>query len=205
MKTVKFLILSALSILIISCASGYKKINPNSLVYYSKSEVSNVILEYKYNLLNGKYLKKEMKNDVRVVAVKITNNSEKDIIFGKDVQLTYDSGNDVKILETNEIFTKVKQSPASYLWYLLLSPMQIYKTEYNGYGEVKTKSFPIGLIVGPGIAAGNLIAASDANKNFKNELTNNNILGKIIKKGETAYGIVGLQSSSYDGLKLKFN
>jgi hypothetical protein len=71
-----------------------------------------------------------------------------------------------------KIIQTVKQSPASYLWYLLLTPVQFYSgstTTSNGYyTETKpANSFPIGLIVGPGLAGGNMIAASSANKNFK--------------------------------------
>jgi hypothetical protein len=91
---------------------------------------------------------------------------------------------------------------------LLLSPLQFYSgttTTSNGpYTETKAaNSFPIGLILGPGIAGGNMIAASSANKNFKKELIEFDINGKIIKKGETVYGLIGSNSRSYDAIKIK--
>jgi hypothetical protein len=158
--------------------------------------------------LEKKYRKKEAKNDIKLIAVKITNNTENDLVFGKDFKLFYDNGNQVSLIETERLFKTVKQSPATYLWYLLLSPLQFYSgtttTTHNGYTETKpANSFPVGLILGPGLAAGNMIAASSANKNFKNELMEFDINGKTIKKGETMYGLVGANSSSFDSIKIK--
>jgi hypothetical protein len=198
-----------LAMLLNSCASGYKMINPQTINYVSKSIENNILLEYKYDLLEKKYKKKETKNDVKLIAVKITNNTEKDIVFGKDFKLSYENGNEVNLIETEKLFKTIKQSPASYLWYLLLTPMQFYSgtttTTSNGrYTETKpANSFPVGLILGPGLAGGNMIAASSANKNFKNELIEFDINGKTIKKGETVYGLIGSNSNSYDSIKVK--
>ena len=172
-KMIKISSLLVLAMFLNSCASGYKKINPTTINYGSKSIENNILLEYKYDLLYKKYKKKETKNDIKLVAIKITNNSEKDIIFGTDFKLSYADGNDIDLIETEKLFKTVKQSPASYLWYLLLSPLQFYSgttTTSNGsYAETKpANSFPAGLILGPGIAGGNMVAASSANKNFKN-------------------------------------
>jgi hypothetical protein len=191
-----------------SCASGYKKINPTTLNYGSKSIENNILLEYKYDLLEKKYRKKEAKNEIKLIAVKITNNTENDIVFGKDFKLFYDSDNQVSIIETEKLFKTIKQSPASYLWYLLLTPIQFYSgetTTTNGaYTETKpANSFPVGLVLGPGLAGGNMIAASSANKNFKKELMEFDINGKTIKKGETVYGLIGSNSNSYDAIKVK--
>jgi hypothetical protein len=48
-----------------------------------------------------------------------------------------------------------------------------------------------------------MIAASSANKNFKNELLQFDLNGKTIKKGETIYGLIGVNSNSYDSIKIK--
>ncbi len=207
-RLIKMSSLLVFALLLNSCASGYHKINPKSLYYSSKSEVSNIVLEYRYDLLEKKYKKKETNNEVKLVAIKITNNSDKDFVFGKDVKLVYDTTNEAYIMDTDKTYKTIKQSPASYLWYLLLSPLQFYsgtETTSNGYyTETKpANSFPIGLILGPGIAGGNMLAASNANENFKKELTEYDLNGKIIKKGETAYGLVGLYSKNYDAIKLK--
>ena len=196
------------AIVVNSCASGYKKINPETINYASKSIESNILLEYKYDLLEKKYKKKETKNNIKLIAVKITNNTEKEIVFGRDFKLSYENGNEVSLIGTEKLFITIKQSPVSYLWYLLLTPIQFYAgttTTSNGYyTETKpANTFPIGLIVGPGLAGGNIIAASSANKNFKNELMEFEINGKTIKKGETVYGLIGLNSNNYDSIKVK--
>lgn len=195
----------ALSVLFLtSCASGYKKIQPKKINFASRSENNSVVLEYKYDLLEKKYKKKELNNGLKVIAVKVTNNSANDLVFGKDIRLTYENGNELNLLETNVVYKAIKQSPASYLWYLLLSPMQFQTMTTNSNGQQQTSSStPIGLVIGPGLAGGNMIAASSANKNFQNDLLENDIIGKVIKKGETVYGIIGIQSNNYDSIKVK--
>ncbi|MGA8853399.1 MAG: hypothetical protein WB492_04400, partial [Christiangramia sp.] len=64
--------------------------------------------------------------------------------------------------------------------------------------------FPIGLILGPGLAAYNLIKASSANKKFKNDLENYSLTGKVLNPGEEKFGIIGIRSDSYDALKIHF-
>lgn len=206
-KMIRISSLLVCAIFLNSCASGYNKINPTALNYGSKSIENNVLLEYKYDLLEKKYRKKETKNEIKLIAVKITNNTENDLVFGKDFKLSYDNGDQVSIIETERLFKTIKQSPASYLWYLLLSPLQFNSgtttTTNGGYTTTEpANTFPAGLILGPGLAAGNMIAASSANKNFKNELMEFDINGKTIKKGETAYGLVGSNSNSYDAIKI---
>jgi hypothetical protein len=195
----------ALSVLFLTnCASGYKKIQPKSITFASRSENNSVVLEYKYDLLEKKYKKKELNNGLKVIAVKVTNNSVNDLVFGKDIRLTYENGNELNLLETNVVYKAIKQSPTSYLWYLLLSPMQFQTMTTNSNGQQQTSSStPIGLVIGPGLAGGNIIAASSANKNFQNDLLENDIIGKVIKKGETVYGIIGIQSNNYDSIKVK--
>ena len=204
---IKFFKISALALSVLllnSCASGYKKIQPKTINFVSRSENNSIVLEYKYDLLEKKYKKKELNNGLKVIAVKVTNNSANDLVFGKDIRLTYENGNELNLLETNVVYKAIKQSPASYLWYLLLSPMQFQTMTTNSNGQQQTSSStPIGLVIGPGLAGGNIIAASSANKNFQNDLLENDIIGKVIKKGETVYGIIGIQSNNYDSIKVK--
>ena len=199
MKIIKITFLFIAILTLTNCASGYKMIEPKSINYVSTNETQNVKLEYKYDLLDKKYAKKELKKGVKLVAVKITNNSEKDLMFGRDAKLTYENGTEIFVMENEKVFTTLKQSPASYLWYLLLTPMNLYTAE-NGQ---QTSSTPIGLVVGPGLAGGNMIAAGSANKKFKTEMLEYNINGTLIKKGETKYGLIGIKADSFDSLKLK--
>lgn len=205
-KTITISILLVFTLFLNSCASRYQTINPESLNYVSRSLENNILLEYKYDLLAQKYKKKETENNIKMVAVKITNTSDKEIVFGRDFTFTYANGTEVSIIEAEGIFKTVKQSPASYLWYLLLTPVQFFSgttTTTNGHVQDNRTSFPIGVIIGPGLAGGNLITASTANKKLKRELMQYDLYGKIIKKGETAYGLVGINSSSYEAIKIK--
>jgi hypothetical protein len=194
-----------LLILLNSCASGYDKINPETISYVSKNIENDVLLEYKYDLLDNKYRKKELKNGVKLIAVKITNNTDSDLVFGNDMKLAYDNGKELRLVEIEKIYKEIKQSPASYLWYLLLSPMQLNKTSTSNGRQQTESSTPIGLVIGPGIAGGNIIVASSANKKFKKELVEFNIIGKVVKKKETIYGLIGVASNSYDSFKIIIN
>lgn len=204
MKIFKIIFLSSCVLLLNSCASGYKSIDPKNINYVSKNVNNDVTLEYKYGLLDHKYAKKEKNNTVKLIAIKVTNNSDRDLVFGRDITLTYENDATLYLMEKETIYKTLKQSPASYLWFLLLSPIQIYKTETNTYNNPgTTSSFPVGLIVGPGIAGGNMIVASSANKKFNTDLNDYNINGKTIKRGETVYGLVGINSNNFDAIKIK--
>ncbi len=204
MRIIKTTLLSFVILTLTNCASGYKMIEPKSINYISTNESNGVKLEYKYDLLDKKYEKKELKKDVKLVAIKITNNSGNDIMFGRDAKLTYENGNEIFVMENEKVFKTLKQSPASYLWYLLLTPVNLYitKTNSNGYQE-NTSSIPIGLVLGPVLSGGNMIAASSANKKFHTEMLDYNIYGTIIKNGETKYGLIGIKADSFDSLIIK--
>lgn len=199
MRSIKITLILISIISLTSCASGYKMIEPTSINYVSTTESKGVKLEYKYDLLDKKYAKKEIKKGVKLVAVKITNGSDKDLMFGREIKLTYGNGTEIIAMENNKVFKTLKQKPATYLFYLLLTPLNAYTTSSNG----SSSSFPVGLIVGPGLAGGNMIAAGSANKKFKTELLEYNINGTLIKKGETKYGLVGIRSDSFEALKIK--
>jgi hypothetical protein len=128
------------------CASGYQVVNPPAIHYLSTSNDKSVTLEYKYNLLNKKYTKKEINNNIRVIAVKIVNNSPRDLVFGNDIKLTYGNGNEVSLVENDKVFKSLKQQTGFYLFYLLLTPAT-FSTTSNG---VQSSSVPIGYGVRPG-------------------------------------------------------
>jgi hypothetical protein len=205
MNLKKIALLIVVVVLYASCASYYQTINPQTVNYLSKSEDQGVKLEYKYELLNKKYKKKELAKGVRLIAVKITNKSNRDLVFGKDFKLNYDNDSEIYVMDNDRVFTSLKQSPASYLWYLLLTPTNLYTTETeNGY-QTQNTVFPIGLILGPGLTAGNMTAASTANKKFKSDLIRYNLNGLTIKQGQTVSGLIGIRSDDYNSIRIKIN
>ncbi len=204
MKFIKTIFICIIAISLTSCASGYKMIVPETVNYISTHETDGVKLEYKYDLLEKKYAKKELKKGVKIVAVKITNNSENDLVFGKDVKLTYGNGTEIYAMDNEKAFKALRQSVPTYLLYLLLTPVNLYTYKTNSYGMQETTSTtPIGFVLGPGITALNMITAGSANKKFKTEMLNYNINGTMIKSGETKYGLLGIKTDSFDALKLK--
>lgn len=167
--------------------------------YTSRNESNGIILEYKYDILNGKYRKKELKKGIKLVSIKITNFTNQDIVFEKDVYLAYENGNSVSLIENKTLYDITKQQPTSYLWYLATTPSVTTTSD-----SMKSVS-PLGLIIGPTIAAVNIIIASNANRNFKIELDGNNLRNKVIKQGETVYGLIGIQNITKEALKIEFN
>lgn len=124
-------------------------------------------------------------------------------MLGRDAVVAYQNGNEVYIMEQDDVFKSLKQSPASYLWYLLLSPVSVYSSStYGPNGYEDGSSFPVGLIVGPGLAGANMIASSSANKKFKTEILDYNLYGTTIPAGETKFGLIGIKSDSYEALQI---
>ncbi len=200
-----YLIIGAFSITLFGCASVYKPIEPQYQNYMAHELTDGISLSYKYDVLqeagNKKNAKKEDKNEVRVIAVKITNNTDSTICIGKNAAF-YSGYNQLAPLSPKAIKEQIGQSPASHLLYLLLMPMNLYTTKQSDTGT-ETKSYPIGLIVGPGIAIGNMVVASNSNSNMEIELIKNDVIGRDIQKGETIYGIVAFKGVGYLPLSIK--
>lgn len=162
MKNIKNLLPIIAIFILTSCASTYNGIDPASLQYESMVSDRDVVLQYKYEVLPKKYAKKERKRGVRVVAYKIINNSDRDLVFGTDLHLEYANGKSLQVMSQEQTFKDLKQHPATHLLYLLLSPVNLTISNNRS-----SNSYPIGLAVGPGLAAGNLITASSANGRLK--------------------------------------
>jgi hypothetical protein len=158
-------------------------------------------LEYKYDVLYKKYKKKESKHGLRLVAVKITNLSDKDLVLGKDLNLIQENQKPFNLLDSKTIYNDIKQIQGGYLLYLLLTPLRFYTTTNSSVAQ-NSYSVPIGYVIGPGLAIGNMVKASSSNKLCRNELKKFNLKDQTIKKGETTYGLIGIRSSNYDALNL---
>ena len=186
-----------------SCASQYRSINPESLQYTAKSSNDGIDLGYRYAVLqdkdNKKYAKKEVKTGIKVVALNITNHSDRDLVFGKNMRL-FSGDTEVPIVEHDIVARKLRQNAPAYLAYLLLCFVNVYVD--NGF---ERKTYPVGLVLGPAITIGNAATASSSNKRFYQELARNNLLNKTIKPGETMSGLVGVRISGFNPLSLRVN
>lgn len=198
------LILPLLIIVILSggCASNYHSISPQSSYFNVAEQTDELDFSYRYNILrekgNKKYAKREDKKGIRVVALKITNNTDRPLKFPEDIQL-YAGDRAVLLLEPEFIHSKLKQGVPIYLLYLLFTPMTF--TTYSENGDVN--STPVGLLVGPGLTALNMGMASSANNKFKEELLQYNLANRVIQEGETVYGLIGFQDFGYSPIKIQ--
>jgi hypothetical protein len=197
-----FTALTILTIILINgCASSYMPINPPSINYTSHDLQDGVSLSYKYDVLreknNKKYSKKEIYNRIKLLTVKITNNTDSVLSIGKDFAF-YSGNKQINLIEPIALQKIFKQSSASYLFYLLLTPLKLYVADNNS-----VETYSIGYALGPTLAVGNLLVASSANSNFQKELNHYNIINTNIEKGETVYGIIGLDGIGYDPICIK--
>ena len=167
------------------------------------SSSDEVDLGYRYAVLadkgNRKYAKKEAKTGIKLVALSLTNKTDKELAFGKNMRL-FSGEIETPIVEHDIVARSLKQIAPGYLGYLLLSFVNLYVD--NGY---ERKIYPIGLVLGPGIAIGNISVATTANKRFKAELLRQNMLNRTIKPGETAFGLIGIRNSGFNPLSVKVN
>ena len=102
-------------------------------------------------------------------------------------------------MENDKVFKTIKQNSTPNLLYFLLTPLTFTVSATGS----EPKSFPIGYVIGPGLALRNIIVSETANKKFKNEMLEYNINGTLIKKNETKYGLIGIISNSFESIKLK--
>ncbi|MEE1961910.1 hypothetical protein V1387_04370 [Allomuricauda taeanensis] len=200
----KVFLITLTGFFLISCASSYKVPKPSDLNFITQTSNDGLILQYRYDILESKYAKKELRKGIKIIAVKITNNSGKDYIFGKDLTLEYSSGREVHFMDRALTYKSIKQGSAIYSLYLLMTPLNLYTYSTNSYGlQEETSSTPIGLVLGPGLALVNILKSSSANRKFKEQLQDYDLIGKQIVVGETVYGIIPIKTASFDALHLK--
>ncbi|MFD1628719.1 hypothetical protein [Pseudopedobacter beijingensis] len=193
-------------IFLASCAGGYNFIKPQQAVY-TEPDTGLLKLSYKYDVLraagNKKYVKREINSNIRLVSLKITNNDSRSVKFLRDFAI-YSDHDFLNVIPLDVVHTQLKQRAPLYLLYLLLTPAKLYKTEMQTNGIAKNETiFPVGLIIGPGIALGNMIRANSANNKFKKELIEYNLFDREIKAGETVYFIIGIKEGGFRPLSIK--
>jgi hypothetical protein len=200
----QIVLLFTAAIFFCSCAANYKTVRPNALNYNNLSTDSSLTFSYKYDVLmeagNKRYAKKEQKKNVKVVAVKITNNTSSDLHFNTDIKL-YAGLQEAVVVDPVVVHKELKQTVPTYLFYLLLTPMRFYVYK-NG---ATTTNLPIGLFLGPGLSIGNMVEAGSSNTRLRNNLLRYNIQNKTIRAGETVTGLVSIRDIGFNPLSIKLN
>jgi hypothetical protein len=194
------------SLFLMGCATGYQEIKTSALTYQSKTENDNVQIEYQTNLLTGKYATNEVKTGATLVAVKISNNTGHDLIVKDNIKI-YAGTSQLQPMSLNSFYGLTRQNAEKSLWFLALTPLNAYSFNQTTSGSAVTsqsnKFYPIGIILGPALAFGNQAAANSANRKFRKELDDNDISGKIIPTGQTAYGLIALRADPLQLLTFK--
>jgi hypothetical protein len=184
--------------LLFSCASSYKPLQPNYSLYSNTTKLEGIDFSYRLGVLrekgNKKYAKREDRKAIRLASVKITNNTPSAFVIGQDVGF-YTGNSEFILLDPKTLHKELKQGVPEYLLYLLLTPMQFHSGD---------DSTPIGLVIGPGLALGNMLGAGGANQNFLKELNTFNVINKTVEPGQTVYGIIGVRDNGFNPITIKF-
>jgi hypothetical protein len=181
-----------------SCASTYKTINPPSIEFPDSEK--DAVFSYRYNVLkesrNRKLMKKEDKRHMRIVAVKIVNTTNQTLLYGTNYKI-YSMNREVRVLDPETAAIVIKQKVPPYLFYLLFTPMRLTVTTPD-----RTSVTPIGFVLGPALAGGNMAVAGNANAKFKKEMIASSIIERPILPGETFYGLIAIQDNQFMPLTL---
>ncbi len=177
-------------LLLAGCASSYKSINPQNFTYNNPVVNSCLKYDYQYDVLtiskNNKLAKKEAKYNLRVISVELTNLTNHDIDFSKDITVIMGQSAILPVVP-ELVKARIHQVVPMYLFYCLGI---ITYTKYDENSS-KTTVIPIGIP----IALGNMIVANTANEKFLKELKSYNLSDKVIKSGETVYGILAFNAT----------
>lgn len=186
------------------CAGSYSLIRPASINSYTPGVQSGPIeMSYQFDALrqngrNKKYVKKEAKYGYHVVAVRIKNNWDREINFTRDLNLLYGERSTAPVpaaIATQDI----RQGVPIYLLYILLN-INVGGTTDPRTGVTSGGTF---LPTGPFIAGGNMLVASGANSNLRKEFTAHDLTNRVIRPGETVYGILPMRESFVAPMRLE--
>ncbi|MES2732537.1 MAG: hypothetical protein V4714_12340 [Bacteroidota bacterium] len=195
----------ALSLIFTGCASSYNSINPKTFAYSNNLTESNVDFSYRFAILrakgNKKYAKKEERTGIKVIAVKITNNSGGDLILGENFNI-FSGIRPLIPMEPAATYRHLKQGVAIYLLYLPLTVLRLNVYNNSSSGR-NVRSYPIGYALGPGITIGNMIEASTSNKSLKTDLIVFDLANKKIANGETVYALISSENVGTTPLTLQ--
>jgi len=195
----KLLALACIAAIFSGCAGSYHPVRVKNLSYSSVTEDHGIEMQYKYDILreagNKKYAKKELKKNIRLVAVEFTNNSDRPINFKEDIEIY--SG-DRKIIPLEPAYAKKELKQIAPL-YLLWSLLWVTINKCDDHGDCSSTPLPVGAAIG----IVNMAIAAGANKNLGEELVRYNLLDKTIEPGQTVNGIISIAIESGQPLELR--
>ncbi len=184
---------------LVGCASSYRSIHPPSLSYPYNESHEGLELAYRHDVLeevgNKKFAKKERKHGIRLLAVKLKNETQESIHVGHDLQF-YTGWRAIEPIGPEAAREIIKQKRGIYLLYMLFTFTTL---EINDSG-----SYPIGLALGPGLTLRNFVVAGKANKNLLQEMHDYDLVQQTIAPGETSFGLLVIRSSGHEPLSVEW-
>ena len=190
MKSILKLSVLLSAVFLCSCAGFYHAVNPQTINFPQVSKEDKVPVSYRFDVLrdagNKKMAKKEIKRCMKVVAVKITNNTDSVINVQKDLEFV-SSNKSLELISPVDIQNQIRQSSEAYAFYFI--------------GGLTLA--PLDIAVFGGIGLGNILVASQANANLLKELTTYDIRNTNINPKESITGIIGYRSSYSDPIYVK--
>lgn len=186
------------------CAVRYKPINPESVAFDAVEETDDIRFAYRYDVLayrgNTRLAKYQETKGARIIAVQITNKTDRPLNIARDMDLYTEAGEYPYQMDIKTAAKNFSQPVAQYLLYGLLFYAKI-DCEELGRDCRFSKVIPFGL----GIAAVNMIIANKANREMREEFQEYNIESRDIAPGQTVYAILALEieDKEYSPLKLE--
>lgn len=191
-----------------SCAKKYYSITPSSSNYENRARTTGSLkVSYLYDVQfaehNERYAEKERKYDLKLLAVKIENVSNKPVQLQKEkMSITTATGRSISVIDHSFYTKKVRQKPENYVLFYGISGIGVYgEQDINGNVDLRVTYNPIPLAIG----IGNAIVAGMANNKQSRNLSSNDIFGKTIAPGTHIDGLIAIGEQGYPELIFNYS
>lgn len=172
-------------ILISGCARPYRKINMSAIPFKEYRQENTIDYSVRqgvlYNMKNYFFARREQKNDMSLIALKIVNKSDLPVNIN-DLQFTCGAVLPVTTIKVTDYFDAIKQKPG--LYWLYSAGVVVYPRPPRG--SKKFIPLPFGLPV----AAANFAIAYKSNKKMLQDIQLLDLTNKVIQPHDSIQGIL---------------
>jgi hypothetical protein len=193
---IKLTLFSVLTFLMLSqCAGPYYSSDPSKFQYKTLHNTE----QFEYYMIddvlakskNKRFAKKEKKQGLRMMAVKIKNITDSSIILSETNLKIDQPQENYSVIPPAHFYDKTKKNTSLYLiWGLAFFTYGKTEINTNAYGTPSADFTTVIVPIGIPIAIINMLISDKANKNYKKNLEQYNLLGKTLNPGEEVYGFV---------------
>ena len=172
-------------ILISGCARPYRKINMSAIPFKEYRQENTIDYSVRqgvlYNMKNYFFARREQKNDMSLIALKIVNKSDLPVNIN-DLQFTCGAVLPVTTIKVTDYSDAIKQKPG--LYWLYSAGVVVYPRPPRG--SKKFIPLPFGLPV----AAANFAIAYKSNKKMLQDFQLLDLTNKVIQPHDSIQGIL---------------